>query len=126
MEILYPSLIVVLLTVAFAFFIMPRYAPITLVMASAVALVLAGYKHWYEFKTEYTNSTWQNNLRRYAALVIVGVVILMTWLYKMFNTAPAPAPMIGLPQMGGGLSELFNTASSRFRDLMTKGRIRMH
>lgn len=56
------------------------YLPIvTLVAASAIALAAGIWWHWVQFSQEYSNSTWQQQLRNYASYIMVLVVILLSY-----------------------------------------------
>jgi len=94
MNLLIPSLAVVLVTTALAFFVANALAPLILLVTSSVVLIYAYSLHRSQFDHEYKNSTWQNNLRPVAALVLVGTVIALAAGYQ-FMTAPAG------PTMGG-------------------------
>jgi hypothetical protein len=134
MELLLPSLAGLLLAVAIAYFLMPNYAAPTLITAGIVLLIVAEYVHWSQFGvSEYQRSTWQYNLRRYGSYVVVAAILLGAYGFWAINQgaggsvmAPVvtPAlPTITAPALGGGLATVANTAASRIRDLMRKGRI---
>jgi Mn2+/Fe2+ NRAMP family transporter len=94
MNLLIPSLAVVLVTTALAFFVATSLAPLILLVTSSLVLLYAYSLHRAQFDGEYKNSTWQNNLRPMAALVLIGVVIALGAGY-MFMTAPGGATMGG-------------------------------
>jgi hypothetical protein len=134
MELLIPSLVLVLLAVALAFFVLPSLAPTVLITGSVITLVIAIYLHISQFGVmEYERATWQYNLRKYSSYVIVGAIILGAYgFYAMnnmeagglFGSAATPAlPAVGMPTMGGGLESIARTASSRINELLRKGRI---
>jgi hypothetical protein len=129
MELLMPSLAVLLAAVAIAFFVIPRMAPNVLIIASAVVLGLALYSHYNRFGiTEYERATWIYNLGQYSGFIIVGVVIVGAYLMwggmgSSSSNTPA-APTLNLPTLsGGGFDTIFETSSSRIRELLRKGRI---
>ena len=62
------------------------FAPITVLMLLAAAGLAAGlWWHWTQFSTEYRTSTWQEQLRNYAAYVMVGVVIVASYTFYVFG-----------------------------------------
>jgi uncharacterized membrane protein len=94
MNLLFPSLAVVLVTTALAFFVASSLAPLILLITSSVVLLYAYSLHKAQFDGEYKNSTWQNSLRPMAPLVLVGVVIALAAGYY-FMTASSGATMGG-------------------------------
>ncbi len=129
MELLIPSLAFVLAAVAIAFFVLPKFAPATLVVGSAVVLALAVYEHVKKFGVaEYERATWLKNLRHYGGWIMVVVILLGAYgFYAMNNTGSGmstPAlPAMAAPQLGGDFSDVAKTATSRIRELMRHGRI---
>lgn len=136
MELLLPSLAALLLAVAIAFFALPQLAIPILIGASIVLLVVAEYVHWNQFGvSEYQRSTWQYNLRRYGTYVLIGAILLGAYGFYAMNQgaggsitkplASSALPPIAVPAMGGSLASVANTAASRIRDLMRKGRLEL-
>jgi hypothetical protein len=134
MELLIPSLALVLLAVAIAFFVMPSFAPAILITGSVITLVIAVYFHMSQFGVmEYERATWQYNLRKYSSYVMIGAIILGAYGFYAMNNADAggffassatPAlPAVTMPAVGGGLDSIARTASSRINELLRKGRI---
>jgi hypothetical protein len=130
MELLIPSLAFVLAAVAIAFFVLPRFAPATLVVGSAVVLALAVYEHVKKFGVaEYERATWLKNARQYGGWIMVVVILLGAYgFYAMNNTggggmATPALPPVSTPQLGGDFSDVAKTATSRIRELMRHGRI---
>lgn len=134
MELLLPSLAGLLLATAFAFFVLPMYAAPTLITAAVILLIIAEYVHWNKFGvSEYERSTWQYNLRRYGSYVVMAAILIGAYGFYAMNqgaggsmtaSVATPAlPAITAPAMGGGLTSVANTAASRIRELMRKGRI---
>uniref|UniRef100_A0A6C0KXX0 Uncharacterized protein n=1 Tax=viral metagenome TaxID=1070528 RepID=A0A6C0KXX0_9ZZZZ len=89
MNLLFPSLVVVLVTTALAFFVASAIAPLILLITSSLVLIYAYTLHRSQFDNEYKSSTWQNNLRPVAPLVLVGVVIALAAGYH-FMTSTGP------------------------------------
>ncbi len=125
MEILIPSLAMILAAVAVAFFVLPKVAPIILTSASAVVLAIAIYVHYNRFGTmEYERSTWQNNLKGYTSYVIVGMIIVGAYGYYAMNSGNGSSmPALTTPTIGGGFDTVIKTAVTRVNQLMRKGRI---
>lgn len=131
MELLIPSLAFLLAAVAIAFFVLPKFAPATLVLGSAIVLALAGYEHWKKFGvSEYERATWLKNARQYGGWIMVVVILLGAYGFYAMNNAggggavATPAfPPVSTPQLGGDLGDVAKTATSRIRELMRHGRI---
>ena len=139
MELFIPSLTIILFAVAIAYFLLPNLAPIILTGGSAVLLIGALYLHYSKFgKMEYERATWQYNLKRYVTWVIVGAVFIGAIGFWAINKGAAnsvlpesvtsaissPAmPSMMPPTVGGGFRDIYQTASSRVRELMRHGRI---
>ena len=139
MQLLFPSLVLLLAAVAIAFFVFPRVAPMVLVVGSAITFLLALYVHWSQFGiAEYDRSTWQNNLRQYSSLLMMAVVLLAAYGFYAMNQggmgeAPAPAAEAVAnvaanagnvaPVAGGGFRSVFKTVASRLSHLFKHGRM---
>lgn len=76
MEIVLPSLIILLLSAFFAFMVVPRVGPMILIVVSVVALLAAGIQHYSMFSAEYRLSTWQNTMVGYGPFVVLGIALL--------------------------------------------------
>lgn len=143
MQLLFPSLVLLLASVAIAFFVFPRVAPMVLVVGSAITFLLALYVHWSQFGVaEYERSTWQNNLRQYSSLLMMAVVLLAAYgFYAMnqggagetpaavatatasANAANAANAATAVPTAGGGFRSVFKTVASRLSHLFKHGRM---
>lgn len=124
MELLIPSLVALLLGVAIAFVVLPKFAPAILVSGSTAALLIALYIHWSQFgTTEYKKATWLYNLRQFTSYIIVGVILLgAVGFYALNNSGTSslatPAlPPVAPPTVGGGVSSLLKSVSSRIKEL---------
>ncbi len=95
MNLLFPSLAVVLVTTGLAFYVASALAPLILLVTSTVVLIYAYMLHRSQFENEYKNSTWQNNLRPMAPLVLIGLVILLGAGYHFYTASPSGATMGG-------------------------------
>ena len=71
MELFLPGLIVLLLSAFFVFLVLPRFGSTILAVTSMVAILVAGYHHFYMFAPEYRLSTWQTGLAAYAPWVML-------------------------------------------------------
>jgi hypothetical protein len=148
MELVVPSLVVLLVGIAIAFFVIPRLAPTILIGGSAVVLALAIYLHYSRFgRMEYEQSTWQYNLKQFGSWIMVGAVLIGAYGFYAMNsgqfasmapaisgvlTPAAPAapannamPPLTLPQAGGGFRMIARTVASRLNSLMKNGRINL-
>lgn len=125
MQLLIPSLALLLLAVAVAYFVMPSAGPPMLIAVGGVLLVLAEYVHWSQFGvSEYERSTWQNNLRRYGGLIMLAIVLLAAYVFYTMNQSGAGTPALPAVEApapvaaGGGFASVGKTVSSRIRELM--------
>jgi hypothetical protein len=129
MEILIPSLALLLLSVAIAYFILPNFAPQILLSSSAFVLAAAIFMHWKQFGvSEYERATWIYNIKDYSSYILIGIVLLGAYgFYAMNNFSSRPMipamPAITGPTMGGGMDQIAKTVSSRIGQLIKKGRI---
>uniref|UniRef100_A0A6C0KLV4 Uncharacterized protein n=1 Tax=viral metagenome TaxID=1070528 RepID=A0A6C0KLV4_9ZZZZ len=101
MEFFLPGLIVLLLAAFFTFLILPRLGSTILVAISVVALLLAGWHHYYMFSSEYRLSTWQDAYTGYAPWVVIFVALLfiinyIVLIFRSSNTANSPSIMDNL------------------------------
>lgn len=127
MELLIPSLSLLLFSVAIAFFVIPSVAPTILVFASAILLVATVYIHWNQFGvSEYERSTWQNNLKAYSSYILVALVFVLAFGFLRMNRQnPGSEQQMGpivLPQ-AGGFKNIAETVMSRLNSLMKRGLI---
>ncbi len=126
MEILIPSLAMILAAVAVAFFVLPKLAPTILVTASGIVLAIAVYMHWNRFGVmEYERATWQNSLKEYTSFSMIAVILAAAYGFYALNAGNSSSPMPALttPTIGGGFDSVVKTAVSRVNQLMRKGRI---
>lgn len=132
MELFIPSLALILLAVAITFYVLPGFAPTVLVTGSALVLAAALYLHVSQFGVmEYERATWKHQLRNYGSYIMVVLVLLGAYGFYAMNNSQAGGifssssmPALQMPGMsGGGLKDVYDTASSRVRDLVRKGRI---
>jgi uncharacterized membrane protein len=125
MEILIPSLAILLAAVAAGFFLLPKLAPTILMASSAVVLAIAIYMHVKQFGVmEYERSTWQNNLKGYSSYIMYAVILIGAYgFYVMNRSGGSGMPTITTPTVGGGFDDVMRTAVSRINQLMRKGRI---
>jgi hypothetical protein len=97
MEFFLPSLLILFLSAAFVFLILPRFAPIVLAVIAFLALVLGAYNHLQMFKMDYRMMTWQEGASAAAPYVLVGFIVLyiIGFLFGMYQEkAPAVAQSI--------------------------------
>ncbi len=67
-------------------YIVVPFTPTTILMLLAGAGLVGGlWWHWTQFSVDYRTSTWQEQLRNYAAYVMVGVVIAVSYTFYVFG-----------------------------------------
>jgi len=76
MEVVLPSLIILVLVAFFAFMVLPRMGPTVLAVVSLIALIAAGVQHYSMFYTEYRLSTWQNSMVGYGPFIVLGIALI--------------------------------------------------
>lgn len=96
MQFFIPSLIALLIAAIIVFAILPRLAAPILVGMSLLILGFALYEHITLFKSEYQQSTWQNQLKVYAPFVMIGALLLVVFTYfgmlwSSGTSLPAPS-----------------------------------
>jgi hypothetical protein len=132
MELFMPSLVMLLLGVAVAYFLVPKLAPNVLMIVGSVLLAWAVYNHATKFGiTEYERATWYYKIAQYSGMIVFGIILLIG--YALFFAksqsagAPvlsgAPLPALAMPAVGGGFGMIARTVGSRIGELMRKGRI---
>jgi hypothetical protein len=83
MELVLPSIFLLLLASLFAYLVIPRFGPMTLAIVSLVALVVAIVDHYNRFSNEYRLSTWQAALREYSSWIVLGFSLVIAILFLM-------------------------------------------
>ena len=67
-------------------YVIVPFTPLTVLMLVSGAGLVAGlWWHWTQFSVDYRTSTWQEQLRNYAAYVMVGVVIVASYTFYVFG-----------------------------------------
>lgn len=103
MELFYPSLLVFLLSLIVVFYLLPRLTPIVMSIMAAILLILGVSHHYYLFKSDYVNSTWQNSLKLYAPAIALGVLIIfiISFIFNSFTYGAVPTPTLPIvPNLG--------------------------
>ena len=128
-----PSLVMLLLGVAVAYFLVPKMAPNVLMLVGSVLLVWAVYNHATKFGiTEYERATWYYKIHQYTGFVVFGVILLIGYFLFFMKSqsgsgntilSGSPMPNLTMPTVGGGFGMIARTVSSRIGELMRKGRI---
>ncbi len=128
-----PSLVMMLLGVAVAYFLVPKMAPNVLMIVGSVLLAWAVYNHATKFGiTEYERATWYYKISQYSGFLVFGVILLIGYgLFFMKGQSGSgngvlpgsPMPNLTMPTVGGGFGMIARTVSSRIGELMRKGRI---
>lgn len=78
MEIVLPSLTVLLLAIIIVVVVFPSLAPFTLMVLAVLALVAAVYSHLNTFSAEYWNMVAGSGAGAFAPTFIVGIVVLLS------------------------------------------------
>ncbi len=124
-----PSLIVLLLAVAVAYFLIPKLAPNVMIVVGSVILAWAIYNHAKQFGiTEYERATWTYKISQYSGYLLVGLVLLLGYGFYFMNQDGGnvlgnPMPPMTMPTVGGGFDMIAKTVRSRMNELLRKGRI---
>lgn len=96
MEFFLPSLLVILIGTLIAFFIIPKFSPFILAILSVALLAFGIYHHYQLFSYEYKYSTWLDQFKPYAGMVMIGLIVLISIFYfiGLFSTGKASPPAI--------------------------------
>jgi len=94
MELFLPGIISLVLAAFFAFLVLPRLGTGVLVGISIVALLLAGWHHYFMFSSEYRLSTWQDAYIGYApwVVILVALLFIVNFAFTAFSQNLAPQP----------------------------------
>lgn len=111
MELVLPSIFLLLLASLFAYLVVPRFGPMTLAIVSLLALVAAIVDHAYRFSNEYRMSTWQTALRSYSSWIVLGfaLIIAIVFLMQMVAFAKGGAVATAIAATGAAAA---NTAKA--------------
>jgi len=125
MELLIPSLVVLIVATAIAIFVLPRVAPNVLLITSAVLLGYAVLEHYKRFGiTEYERATWIYSIKDYMGYIVLAIIILGAYGFYVMNVGTSGSmPALSAPTSGGGMGTIARTVRSRIGELVTKGRI---
>ena len=89
MELFLPSLLVLLLTFAIVFLVIPRFSPFIIFVLCAIFLVLASYSHFNTYSNEYKNLMFFEYLKSTPLLIILlmtgGILFASSNLLKGFS-----------------------------------------
>lgn len=96
MEFFLPSLLVILIGTLIAFFIVPKFSPFILAILSVALLAFGIYHHYKLFGYEYKYSTWLDQFKPYAGIVMIGLIVLISvfYLIGLFGAGKPAAPAI--------------------------------
>ena len=78
------------ITALLTYMTVPYIPVVTLVSAAAIVLAAGVWWHWTQFAVDYRASTWQEQLRNYAAYVMIGVVIIVSYVFYTFAWTGTP------------------------------------
>lgn len=115
MELFYPSLLVFLLSLIVVFYMLPRLTPLVMSILAAILLVLGVGHHYYLFKSDYVNSTWQDSLKIYAPAIAIGVLIIfiISFIFNFFTYGSVPMPTLPpVPNIGVTTNSIVSPVSA--------------
>lgn len=84
MEFFLPSVLLLLISAAVIFFVLPQFGPSFLAIVSAVLLVFGIWKHYSTFGTEYRLATWHLGLIAYAPYIMIAGLLLVIGIYLLY------------------------------------------
>ena len=81
------------ITALLTYMVVPYVPVVTLVSAASIVLAAGVWWHWTQFAVDYRASTWQEQLRNYAAYAMILVVLLLSYVFYVFawNGTPLQA-----------------------------------
>lgn len=92
MEFFLPSILFLLVACGIVFFVIPRFGPLVLAVASLVLLGLGIYNHYSMFESEYRLSSWQMGATAYAPFLMIGALVLGIVLYLLYLVPVSGTP----------------------------------
>ena len=110
MELLLPSLVIIIIAGFFVFFVIPRVSPTIIFLIALVFLFFMVQAHYAMFKDEYKLNTWRDQLAVLAQPILISIIVLGI----LFASSQF---LFGLDIKGlfGKLTEGF--ASSKYRNI---------
>ena len=81
MELFLPGIAALLISALIVFMVLPRLGAPVLVGLSVVLLVFCLYNHYTLFASEYRLSTWQEQLKWYAPVILYGGITIAVLMY---------------------------------------------
>lgn len=133
MELVLPSLLLLIVAAIFAYAVIPNFGPLTLAVVSLIALVAVAVHHSYMFETEYRLSTWQKGLGQYSPFIALGLVLLLSigFLLQMYSwgtgvtsarsNTPIPPPIAEQPTI---LEQATNMAQNAIKSMPSVDQIK--
>lgn len=132
MELIFPSLLLLIVAAGIVMFVIPRLSPVILGVVALLFLIIAGYQHYKLFGMEYRQSTWQIPLLEgsvaYAPYILLGVLILFLLFFILnfvgTSSTEAAGPVQAINQ---AIEKVVNTsptvaaAANTMRDTMNRG-----
>ena len=111
MELFLPGIAALLISALIVFLVLPRLGAPVLVGLSVVLLVFCLYNHYTLFASEYRLSTWQEQLKWYAPVVLYGGVTLAVLMYLGYlynNNGASMLPASNISNVPSNVSEAVN------------------
>lgn len=76
MELLLPSLVILIIAGFFVFFVIPRVSPTIIFIISLIFLFIMVQAHYGMFKNEYKLNTWREQLAVLAQPILISIIVL--------------------------------------------------
>jgi len=114
MELFLPSIAALLISALIVFLVLPRLGAPVLVGLSVVLLVFCLYNHYTLFASEYRLSTWQEQLKWYAPVIMYGgltIAVLMYLGYLFNSNGPSMFPASNISGEPTNVSEAVNNSA---------------
>jgi len=118
MEVFLLSVTVLLIVALIVFLILPRLGAQALVGLSLALLVFCIYNHYKLFSSEYRYSTWQEQLKWYAPVVMYAIVTISIFLYLGYlfsSEGPSMLPTTNLSP--SAVSSVSTTANNTLNSI---------
>jgi len=76
MELLVPSLFILLLAGIVVFFLVPRVSSFLIFVVTVIFLFLAVYSHYQMFSHEYKTNAWRDSIQAYAPIILIVAIVI--------------------------------------------------
>jgi phosphatidylglycerophosphate synthase len=76
MQLILPSLVIIILAGVFVFFVIPRVSPTIIFILAIIFLFIMVQAHYYMFGDEYRLNTWRDQLKVLATPILISIMVL--------------------------------------------------